>query len=264
MRPKLLLWLVLLSAQLMQASLQKGGELSVSQQHSDRDQAGNRINIAIDGPAGAGKSTIARMVAGQLNYIYIDTGAMYRAVTLAAQRAKVASSDEAALEQLLKKIQITLLPGDEGQLVWMNDEDVTGAIRKHEVTEQVSYYAAQRVVREVLSQWQRELAATKGVVMDGRDIGTAVLPSAELKIFLTASVSERASRRFKQLKPHEQMDLETLEKSIATRDELDKQRDISPLVQAEDAILLDSTGKSIDEVVQEVVNLGRCKMAGEN
>lgn len=236
----------------------------MSQLLSDRDQAGKLINIAIDGPAGAGKSTIARMVADQLNYIYIDTGAMYRAVTLAAIRANVSPTDTAVLEQLLNQLELSLLPGEQGQQVIMNDEDITEAIRQQDVTEQVSYYAAQRPVRELLSKWQRELAVSKGVVMDGRDIGTSILPDAELKVFLTASVSERAARRFKQLKPDEQTDLASLEISIAKRDELDRQRDISPLVQADDAILLDSTGKSIEEVVQVVIDLGRCRMAEEN
>lgn len=226
-----------------------------------QDGGGDRINIAIDGPAGAGKSTVARKVAEQLGYVYIDTGAMYRAVTLIALRLSITAKQEAELAGLLKSLQIRLEPGENGQSIFMNDEDVTIQIRSLEVTRQVSYFAASSVVREVLSEMQRELAVRKGVVMDGRDIGTHVLPGAELKIYLTASVRERALRRFKELPVDNAMSLEQLENEIAERDRLDEQRDISPLICAKDAIELDSSHLSIDEVVAAILKLSRTKLA---
>src|SRR5690606_6746865 len=143
--------------------------------------------------------TVARMVAGQLGYVYIDTGAMYRAVTYSALRSNITANDHEQLKALMKDIRIELEPGEHGQSVFVNGEDVTDKLRSMEVTRQVSHFAASGAVREVLSRMQRELAARKGIVMDGRDIGTHVLPQAELKIFLTASVRERAERRFKEL-----------------------------------------------------------------
>ncbi|MGI2295785.1 (d)CMP kinase [Paenibacillus sp. GXUN7292] len=223
----------------------------MSQQEGDRD----RINIAIDGPAGAGKSTVARMVAGQLNYVYIDTGAMYRAVTLMAQRSGIEANDTDALAKLVEQLRIVLMPGEKAQAVFVNGEDVTNQIRSREVTLQVSHYAAQESVRSMLGKLQREMAASKGVVMDGRDIGTHVLPDAELKVFLTASVQERALRRYNEIKESQPISLSQLEQEIAERDALDEKRAISPLTRAADALLLDSTGKSIEEVVEEIVRL---------
>lgn len=220
----------------------------------------DEINIAIDGPAGAGKSTVARMVAGHLGYVYIDTGAMYRAVTLSAQRSSIAAEQEALLSDMLKSLSIRLAPGSNGQTVYLNEEDVTDEIRSREVTLQVSYFAASGIVRRVLGDMQRELAARKGVVMDGRDIGTHVLPDAELKIFLTASVQERASRRFKELPPDQGVTLQQLEREIAERDALDEQREIAPLIQAKDAIVLDSSDMTIQEVVDAIVKLSRTKL----
>lgn len=220
----------------------------------------NRINIAIDGPAGAGKSTVARFVAGQLGYIYIDTGAMYRAVTLSAQRLAIAADQEEALSILLKKLDIALTRGNEGQSVLVNGEDVTTDIRSLEVTREVSYYAASPSVRQVLAGLQREMASRKGVVMDGRDIGTHVLPNAEVKVFLTASAKERAKRRFKEL-DHADISLDELEAEIAQRDSLDAQREIAPLIQADDAYVLDSSGMTIDEVVDAIIRLCRTKLA---
>ncbi len=221
----------------------------------------DRINIAIDGPAGAGKSTVARLVAGQLGYVYIDTGAMYRAVTYSAQRLSIAANDHEPLQRLMESIQIQLEPGEQGQSVYVNGEDVTDKIRSMEVTRQVSHYAASGVIREVLSRMQRELAGRKGVVMDGRDIGTHVLPRAELKIFLTASVRERALRRFKELRDDSGVTLEGLEREIAERDRLDASREISPLIGATDALELDTSGMTIEEVVASIVQLSRTKLA---
>lgn len=224
---------------------------------------GGRINIAIDGPAGAGKSTVARMVAGQLGYVYIDTGAMYRAVTFWAQRLSIGPNEKERLADMVKSLSIRLLPGDKGQSVTVNGEDVTDRIRSREVTGQVSHYAADETVRTVLSGIQRELASGKGVVMDGRDIGTHVLPNAELKVFLTASVQERARRRFRELENagNAPASLSQLEAEIAARDRLDEQRDISPLIKAADAIELDSSGMPIEEVVAAIVKLSRTKLA---
>lgn len=229
----------------------------MTQHEGDSD----RMNIAIDGPAGAGKSTVARKVAGQLGYVYIDTGAMYRAVTYTAQRAGVSPDQTARLAELTRSLQIDLRPGEHGQSVYVNGEDVTASIRSREVTLQVSYYAAIESVREVLGTLQRQLAARKGVVMDGRDIGSHVLPHAELKVFLTASVEERAARRYREISDSQSITLRQLESEIAERDRLDEQRAISPLVCASDAIVLDSTGMTIDEVVAAIVKLSRTKLA---
>ncbi|MDQ0111560.1 cytidylate kinase [Paenibacillus harenae] len=229
----------------------------MTQHEGDSD----RMNIAIDGPAGAGKSTVARKVAGQLGYVYIDTGAMYRAVTYTAQRAGVSPEQTARLAELTRSLQIDLRPGDHGQSVYVNGEDVTASIRSREVTLQVSYYAAIESVREVLGTLQRQLAARKGVVMDGRDIGSHVLPDAELKVFLTASVEERAARRYREISDSQSITLRQLESEIAERDRLDEQRAISPLVCASDAVVLDSTGMTIDEVVAAIVKLSRTKLA---
>lgn len=222
---------------------------------------GDRMNIAIDGPAGAGKSTVARKVAEQLGYVYIDTGAMYRAVTYIAQRAGVTAEQTSKMAELAGSLQIELQPGEQGQLVFVNGEDVTSAIRSREVTLQVSHYAAIEPVREVLGKLQRLLAARKGVVMDGRDIGSHVLPDAELKVFLTASVKERALRRFREISGSQSITLSMLESEIAERDRLDEQRAISPLVCASDAVVLDSTGMTIDEVIAAIVKLSRTKLA---
>ncbi|MCM3627430.1 (d)CMP kinase [Paenibacillus glycanilyticus] len=229
----------------------------VMQQDGDSD----RINIAIDGPAGAGKSTVARKVAEQLDYIYIDTGAMYRAVTLSAQRAGIEPRDGEKLAEHARTLDIRLAPGESGQAVFLNGEDITDLIRSREVTLAVSHIAANETVRELLGRLQRQLAERKGVVMDGRDIGSHVLPNAELKIFLTASVSERAQRRFKEIAGTQTITLEQLEQEIAERDRLDEQREISPLICAKDALVLDSTSMSIDEVAASIVKLSRTKLA---
>ncbi|MFF2090134.1 (d)CMP kinase [Paenibacillus sp. NPDC058174] len=227
------------------------------QQDGDSD----RINIAIDGPAGAGKSTVARKVAEQLGYIYIDTGAMYRAVTLSALKASIEPQDSKALAALATSLDIELLPGDKGQTVLLNGEDVTDSIRSREVTLIVSLIAANETVREVLGAMQRKLAVRKGVVMDGRDIGSHVLPNAELKVFLTATVEERASRRFKEISGKQDVTLEQLAQEIADRDRLDEQREIAPLICAPDALVMDSTAMTIDEVVGAIVKLSRTKLA---
>jgi CMP/dCMP kinase len=214
------------------------------------------MNIAIDGPAGAGKSTVARLAAKQLGFTYIDTGAMYRALTLAALEQQLSLTEELGLLHLLEQIDIRLKLNPDGQRVYLGDRDVTEAIRYPEVSRQVSLVAKHPKIRMKMVDLQRELASQGNVVMDGRDIGTNVLPEAEVKIFLTASIEERANRRYKELleKGHP-ADFEELKQEIALRDKLDMEREASPLRQAEDAFVLDTTGLAIDQVVGKIMDL---------
>lgn len=212
-----------------------------------------QIKIAIDGPASAGKSTVAKILAKDLRYVYCDTGAMYRALTLEALKNNINVHDQEELVTLLKEIEISFQPNDEQQKVFINGEDVTSAIRQPDVTNQVSAVSAHRKVREELVRRQQQIASSGGIVMDGRDIGTAVLPNAEIKIFLVASAEERAERRYKEnLTKGINTSLEVLQKEIEERDYKDSHREVSPLVQAEDAVLLDTTSLSIEEVVQKM------------
>ncbi|MBO1301171.1 MULTISPECIES: (d)CMP kinase [Enterococcus] len=212
-----------------------------------------RISIAIDGPASSGKSTVAKIIANELNYIYTDTGAMYRAVTYLAIKHQVAFSDETGLVDLINQYPISFEQQADGQHVLVAGQDVTSAIRQPDVTRAVSEVAAHSNVRKALVSIQQRIGEDGGVVMDGRDIGTAVLPKAEVKIFLVASVTERAQRRHKEnLEKNIPTDLEELTKEIQARDEYDSTRKVSPLKQADDAIRIDTTGKSIPEVVQEI------------
>ncbi|MDT0679995.1 (d)CMP kinase [Staphylococcus chromogenes] len=212
------------------------------------------INIALDGPAAAGKSTIAKRVAAKLGMIYVDTGAMYRAITyhyLNHQSTFTNFSD------LMANIQIELKYDDQkGQRVFLQNEDVTDYLRENDVTQNVSYVSSQEEVRQFLVKSQQRLAIKKGIVMDGRDIGTTVLPNAELKIYMVASVEERAMRR---LKDNELRGIEStydqLVKDIAERDAYDMNRDISPLRKADDAIEIDTTGLSIEEVTEQIISL---------
>ncbi|WP_155285848.1 (d)CMP kinase [Lacticaseibacillus zhaodongensis] len=214
------------------------------------------MQIAIDGPASAGKSTVAKLVASKLNYVYCDTGAMYRVVTLMALRRGVAADDAESVTALLDDIDIEFVPSAEGQLVHMNGTDVTLAIRQEDVTNNVSSVSAIPAVRARLTKLQRDIAAKGNIVMDGRDIGTTVLPDAELKVFMVASVEERARRRFLD---NQQKGIDVsqavLEKEIAERDRKDSSRAVSPLKQAADAIKLDTTHLSIDEVVTKIIAL---------
>mgnify|MGYP003391063095 FL=1 len=221
-----------------------------------------RIQIAIDGPAGAGKSTIAKIVAENLEFTYIDTGAMYRAVTYKAMQAGIQLEDAVALETMLRTTEIKLQPSNEGQLVFVDDENVSAPIRSNEVTANVSQVAAHANIREILVAMQKQLAEEGGVVMDGRDIGTHVLPNAELKIFMSASVEERARRRhLDNEKRGIPSSIEKLKEEIALRDKLDSEREASPLIQAEDALFLDTTKLSIDEAATTILNLAKEKMA---
>lgn len=215
------------------------------------------INIAIDGPAGAGKSTVARLVAGALRYVYVDTGAMYRAVTAIALERGIPPEDEEAVGRLARSLNIELKPGDDGQLVYADGEDVTGKLRTLDVNRNVSRVAAYAAVREKMADLQRRMALAKGVVMDGRDIGTHVLPDAELKIFLTATPRERALRRFKELGDSSGITLEQLERDIAERDRMDQERELAPLLRAPDARYVDSTGRTIAQIVDEIVKWGQ-------
>lgn len=220
-----------------------------------------KIAIAIDGPAAAGKSTVAKSVARSLSYIYIDTGAMYRALTLKANLLNINCHEEEPLLELLRKTKIDLKQDEKEQLVYMDDKEVTGEIRTEQVTKNVSYVAAHPNVRKEMVKRQQALAEGNGVVMDGRDIGTHVLPDAEVKIFLKASVEERAKRRYEEnLKKGYPADLQKLQKEIERRDQLDSERDTAPLIKAEDAIEIDTTLLSINEVVQKILIIAKDKI----
>ncbi|CAH1853633.1 Cytidylate kinase [Convivina praedatoris] len=213
----------------------------------------HNFQVAIDGPASAGKSTIAKILAHNFHYIYVDTGAMYRAITLAAKLAGIDYQDEAAVVALLPQVQIEFKPGSPVQHVFLNGQEVTEAIRSREITNHVSQVAAYAAVREDLVDRQQQLAQAGGVVMDGRDIGTTVLPQAQVKIYLIASVDERAQRRYKENQARGiEADLPTLKKEIEHRDYLDSHREISPLTKAQDAQVVDTTGQSIEQVVATI------------
>ena len=212
------------------------------------------IQIAIDGPASSGKSTVAKIIAKDFGYTYLDTGAMYRAATYIALKHQLEAENVEQLLELLAQHPISFGRSEEGeQLVFVGDVDITYPIRENEVTNHVSTFAALPAVREKLVALQQEIAQNGGIVMDGRDIGTVVLPQAELKIFLVASVDERAERRYKEnIAKGIETDLETLKDEIAARDYKDSHRETSPLKQAEDAVYLDTTGLTIEEVVDKI------------
>lgn len=213
-------------------------------------------NIAIDGPAGAGKSTIARRVAKKLSFIYVDTGAMYRAIALAFLRQEIRLSDEKCVANALEGIQVSIGYENGEQQVFLNGENVSSLIRAEKVGNMASRAAALPAVREKLLKLQRDLAAANDVVMDGRDIGTNILPDAQLKIYLTASVDTRAERRFRELREKGQAaDLAEIKRDIQKRDEQDMHRTVAPLRQAEDAVYLDSSHMSIDEVTEKIKGL---------
>jgi cytidylate kinase len=213
----------------------------------------NGIIVAIDGPAGSGKSTTARFVAKKLNYIYIDTGAMYRAVALAWLRSGK-ELDEKIINEIVDTLKIDLIQGENHQIVLLNGEDVSLEIRKPEVTKFSSTISAFGYVREKMVAQQMEIGSKGGIVMDGRDIGTVVFPNAELKIFLIASVEARAERRRKELlEKGTDQSLDSIIESIAIRDKNDSSREISPLRKADDAIELDTTNLTIEEQCNFVV-----------
>ena len=217
-----------------------------------------KITIAIDGPAASGKSTTARRVARKLNYVYIDTGAMYRAVTLAALQSNIPVDDAEQLGTLAASIDIELHQNDSDTEIFLDGTDVSRDIRLPEVTQNISPVAANARVREILVAKQQQLGKNGGVVMDGRDIGTVVFPEAELKIFMEASVEERARRRIRELRERGVvMEIGVVESEIRQRDEADQNRDHGPLRKASDAISIDTTTLSIDEQVAKIVLLAR-------
>ena len=211
------------------------------------------ISVAIDGPSGAGKSTIAKMVAKKENFIYIDTGAMYRCVAYYCLTQKIDLNDEKAVEQAIEHIQIRLTPDNK---VYLNDEDVSNQIRQDQVSLGASCVSKYQAVRSFLVDEQRKMAKAGNVILDGRDIGTVVLPNADLKIYQIASVETRAKRRYlENLERGLDADLETIKKEIEERDYQDTHREISPLKKAEDAIELDTSSLTLEEVVEQVLTL---------
>ena len=214
------------------------------------------INIAIDGPAGAGKSTIAKKVAAEKNYIYVDTGAMYRAMALYLYRLGIDPDDSAAISSNCAGADITIEYRDGQQVVLLAGENVNAYLRTPQVSDMASRTSVNGDVRVKLVQLQQELARRQNVVMDGRDIGTVVLPDAQVKIFLTASVEVRALRRYLELMENdESADLEQIKAQIKERDERDMNRAISPLKQADDAVLVDTSDLTIDEVVERILSI---------
>lgn len=215
-----------------------------------------RISIAIDGPAAAGKSTVAKIAAEKLSYIYIDTGAMYRSLTYKALKNGASLENEAELISILNDTKIELMPGETGQKVLLDGIEVTDEIRSADVTNQVSYVAVHELVRKEMVKRQQQFASDGGVVMDGRDIGTHVLPNAEVKVFLRASVEERAQRRHAEnVQKGFPSDLEKLKKEIAARDKIDSEREVAPLRKADDAVEIDTTSLSIADVVEKIMEL---------
>ena len=214
------------------------------------------MQVAIDGPASSGKSTISKLIAKKNHFVYLDTGAMYRVVTLAVLKNQISLDDHRAIEQLVQTIEISFSMQDGKQSVFMNGEDVTDEIRSVEVTRNVSAVSALKEVRTRLVHLQREIAENHSIIMDGRDIGTVVLPQAEIKIFLVASVEERAKRRFiENQEKGIEMSYEELVEDIRRRDHIDSTRKESPLKKAEDAIEIDTTTMTIDDVVKTVTAL---------
>ena len=220
-----------------------------------------RISVAIDGPSGAGKSTLARMAAKELGYIYVDTGAIYRAVALYTIRCGVSADNPADIVGLLEDISIKLGYKDGVQRIMLNGEDVSEEIRSSDVTVRASVVSAIPKVREFLLGMQRSMAAKGGVIMDGRDIGTVVLPGAEAKIFLTASDTDRAERRYKELvEKGTDTSFDQVLESIRQRDKRDSERSIAPLKPAEDAVIVDTSGVGLDDALNMVMKVIRERM----
>ena len=215
-----------------------------------------KIAIAIDGPAGAGKSSISKVVANKLGYLYIDTGAMYRGVTWAVLDSHVDVNNQKEVEALLPSLNLTLEPTASACKVYVKGQDVTDLIRQQQINENVSTIASYKGVREYLVERQQAMAAVGGVILDGRDIGSVVLPNAEFKIYLTASVDARAKRRWLEVQgTSNEQPLEDIKKNVESRDEMDKNRDESPLVCVEDAIVVDSSNMTFDEAVKHILHL---------
>ena len=218
------------------------------------------FNVAIDGPAGAGKSTIAKSVAAELNFIYVDTGAMYRAIALYLIRNGIKADESAEISAKCKEAKVSIQYVDGKQVVLLNGEDVNPYIRTEEVGNMASASSTNPDVRAQLLDLQRDLAASNDVIMDGRDIGTNILPNAQAKIYLTASIEVRAKRRYNELIAKGlECDLKEIEKDIAERDERDMNREIAPLKQAEDAVFLDTSDMGIEEVKNAIIDIIRSK-----
>ena len=216
-------------------------------------------SIALDGPSGACKSTLAKLLAKALGFLYVDTGAIYRTVGLAASRRGIPLEDARAVEAILPQLEIGMSYGDDGlQHMYLNGEDVTEAIRRNEVSRYASQVSAIPAVRTYLLEMQRKLAREHDVIMDGRDIGTVVLPQADLKIFLTATAQDRARRRYEELLERgQQVDREQVLREVMERDERDIHRQTAPLRQAEDAVAVDTTGNSLEESYQLLLEVIR-------
>ncbi len=214
-----------------------------------------KFNLAIDGPAGAGKSTIAKRIAKELGFIYVDTGAMYRAMALHFLRNQIDAAQSDKIEKACKDVNVTIEYKDGEQLVILNGENVNGLIRTEEVGNMASATSVNKEVRLKLVELQQKLAKQENVVMDGRDIGTYVLPNADLKVYLTATSKERARRRWAELKSRGiAADMDLIEKDIMERDHRDMTREFAPLKQAEDAVFLDCSHMTIDEVVNKIIS----------
>ena len=223
------------------------------------------FNVAIDGPAGAGKSTIAKAVSKELGFIYVDTGAMYRAIALYLLRKGIKPEDNKGIEDSCQEAKVSIEYVDNAQVVLLNNENVNDLIRTQEVSNMASVSSTNKKVRAQLLELQRELAKNNDVVMDGRDIGTNILPNAECKIYLTASSRVRAQRRFLELKEKGvECDIDTIEKEIIERDERDMNRETAPLKQAEDAVFLDTSDMNIDEVKTKILEIVSTKKNTEN
>lgn len=216
----------------------------------------NNIAIAIDGPAGAGKSTIAKLIAKRKGYIYVDTGAMYRAMALYFIEQGIGADEQERISAAAPEAEVTITYENGEQIVWLNGRNVNGLIRTEEVGKMASSSSANQEVRKKLVELQQALAAKENVVMDGRDIGTCVLPNADVKVYLTADSHVRAMRRYEELRAKGQdCDLDIIEKDIIDRDYQDMHRELSPLRQAEDAVLLDSSSMTIEQVADAIINL---------
>ena len=216
----------------------------------------HKIAVAVDGPAGAGKSSISKIVAKKLGYLYIDTGAMYRSVTWAVLHNHIDVNNQKAVEALLPDLDLTMEASDDSCKVFIAGQDVTDFIRTPQVNNAVSIVASYKGVRQYLVERQRLIAEAGGVILDGRDIGSVVLPNAELKIYLTASVEARAMRRYLEVKGTvNEQTLEDIKDSVMQRDDMDKNRKESPLIQVEDAVLVDSSEMTFDETVEHILHL---------
>lgn len=216
----------------------------------------HKIAVAVDGPAGAGKSSISKIVAKKLGYLYIDTGAMYRSVTWAVLHNHIDVNNQKAVEALLPELDLTMEASDDSCKIFIAGQDVTDFIRTPQVNNAVSIVASYKGVRQYLVERQRLMAEAGGVILDGRDIGSVVLPNAELKIYLTASVEARAMRRYLEVKGTvNEQTLEDIKDSVMQRDDMDKNRKESPLIRVEDAVLVDSSEMTFDETVEHILHL---------